>query len=45
MHEQPEPTEREQEQVPERLEEEDSMRGPGHEDPPEAAPDPPSDDS
>jgi hypothetical protein len=33
MHEQPEPTEEEQEQVPERLEEEDAMRGPGHEDP------------
>jgi hypothetical protein len=33
MHEQPEPTEEEQEQVPERLDEEDAMRGPGHEDP------------
>ncbi len=33
MHDQPEPTEDEQEQGPERLEEEDAMRGPGHEDP------------
>jgi hypothetical protein len=33
MHDQPEPTEEEQEQVPERLEEEDAMRGPRHEDP------------
>jgi hypothetical protein len=34
MHEQPDATEREQEQVPERLPEEDAMRGPGHDDPP-----------
>ena len=34
MHDQPEPTEEEQEQVPERLHEEDAMRAPGHEDPP-----------
>jgi hypothetical protein len=33
MHDQPEPTEEEQEQVPERLPEEDAMRYPGHEDP------------
>ena len=33
MHDQPEPTEEEQEQVPERQEEEDAMRGPGHDDP------------
>lgn len=33
MHEQPEPTEREQEQVPERLADEEAMRYPGHEDP------------
>ena len=33
MHEQPEPTEEEQEKGPERLKEEDAMRGPGHEDP------------
>jgi hypothetical protein len=45
VHEQPEPTEREQEQVPERLEEEDAMRGPGHEDAPEVAPDRGADDS
>ena len=46
MHEQPEPTEREQEQGPERLEEEDAMRGPGHEDPRDTVdPDPSSADS
>jgi hypothetical protein len=45
MHEQPEPTEHEQEQVPERLEDEDSMRGPGHENPPEISPDPASTDA
>jgi len=33
MHDQPEPTEEEQEQVPERQEEEDAMRGAGHDDP------------
>jgi hypothetical protein len=33
MHEQPEPTEEEQEQVPERQEEEDALRGAGHDDP------------
>ena len=33
MSEQPEPTEEEQEQAPERLPDEDAMRGPGHEDP------------
>jgi hypothetical protein len=33
VHDPPEPTEEEQEQVPERLEEEDAMRGPGHGDP------------
>jgi hypothetical protein len=37
MHDQPQPTEEEQEQVPERLPEEDAMRGPGHEDPESAA--------
>jgi hypothetical protein len=40
MHEQPEPTEEEQEQVPERLDEEDAMRGPGHEDPERAREEP-----
>ena len=35
MHEQPEPTEGEQEEAPERLPDEDAMRYPGHEDPPE----------
>jgi hypothetical protein len=44
MHEQPEATEGEQEQVPERLKDEDAMRGPGHEDPPEIVPDPPPDE-
>ena len=33
MHDQPEPTEEEQEQPPVRQEEEDAMRGPGHDDP------------
>jgi hypothetical protein len=33
VHDQPHPSEEEQEQVPERLPEEDAMRGPGHEDP------------
>ena len=33
MHDQPEPSEEEQEQLPERREEEDAMRGPGHDDP------------
>lgn len=37
MGEQPEPTEREHEQAPERLPEEDAMRYPGHEDPDEVA--------
>jgi len=32
MHDQPEPTEEEQKQGPERRQEEDAMRGPGHED-------------
>lgn len=40
MHEQPEPTEHEQERIPERLDDEDAMRGPGHEDPPEVVPEP-----
>jgi hypothetical protein len=33
MHDQPEPTEQEQEQAPERLEEEHAKLGAGHEDP------------
>ena len=33
MHDNPEPTEEEQEQTPERLPEEDAMSGQGHEDP------------
>ncbi|HYX88069.1 MAG TPA: hypothetical protein VE753_01740 [Gaiellaceae bacterium] len=33
MHDQPEPTPEEQEQVPERQPEEEAMRGPGHDDP------------
>ncbi len=33
MHEQPAPTEEEHEQVPERVEEEDAMSAPGHENP------------
>ncbi len=36
MHEQPEATEEEQEEGPDRLKDEDAMRGPGHEDPQEA---------
>lgn len=36
MHDQPEPTEEEQEQGPERQAEEDAMRGPGHDDPEQA---------
>jgi hypothetical protein len=39
MHNQPEPTPEEQEQVPERQQEEEAMRGPGHDDP-EGARDP-----
>jgi hypothetical protein len=46
MSEQPEPTEEEQEQAPERLPEEDAMRYPGHDDPERVVdPDAPSDDS
>ncbi len=46
MSNQPDPTEREQEQAPERIPEEDAMRGPGHEDPRAAEdPDPSSPDS
>jgi hypothetical protein len=46
MHEQPEATESEQEQVPGRLPDEDAMRGPGHDDPPATGdPDPSSADS
>ena len=33
MHDNPEPTEEEQEQTPERLADEDAMSGQGHEDP------------
>lgn len=33
MHDQPEPTPEEQEQVPERQQEQEAMRGPGHDDP------------
>jgi hypothetical protein len=33
MHDNPEPTEEEQEQVPEHLEEEDAKKAPGHENP------------
>ena len=44
MHDQPEPTEEEQEQGPERRQEEDAMRGPGHEDP-EGARDEEADDA
>jgi hypothetical protein len=33
VHDQPEPTEEVQEQGPERRQEEDDMRGPGHENP------------
>ena len=46
MDEQPEPTEGEQEEAPERLEDEDAMRYPGHEDPHSVQdPDPSSADS
>jgi hypothetical protein len=45
MHEQPEPSEREQEQAPERLEEEDAMRGPGRNPHATEDPDPLSPDS
>jgi hypothetical protein len=34
MHDDPQPTEEEQEQAPERLEEEQAKSGAGHEDPP-----------
>lgn len=37
MHDQPEPTPEENEQVPEHLEEHEAMRGAGHEQPPELA--------
>jgi hypothetical protein len=36
VHEQPEATDEEQEQGPDRLRDEDAMRGPGHDDPHEA---------
>ena len=39
MSEQPEPTEEEQEQAPERLPDEAAMRYPGHEDPERVDPD------
>jgi hypothetical protein len=46
VNEQPEPTEEEQEQGPERREEEDAMRYPGHDDPHDVIdPDPSSADS
>lgn len=46
MHDNPRATEEEQEQVPERLEDEEAMRYPGHEDPRETIdPDPSSPDS
>jgi hypothetical protein len=45
MSEQPEPTEEEQEQAPERLQDEDAMRYPGHEDPESVDPDSSPDDS
>jgi hypothetical protein len=35
MHDQPEPTREEEEQVPEHQEEHEAMRAPGHEDPPD----------
>lgn len=38
MHDNPEPTEREEEEAPERVREEDAMSGQGHEDPEQAAP-------
>ena len=39
MHDQPEPTPEEEEQVPERQEEHEAMRYPGHENPPDVAQD------
>jgi len=46
MHDQPEPTEREQEEAAERLPDEDAMRYPGHDDPHDTVdPDPASADS
>jgi hypothetical protein len=36
MQEQPEPTHEEEERAPEDQEEHEAMRGPGHEDPPDA---------
>ena len=36
MQEQPEPTREEEERAPEEQEEHEAMRGPGHEDPPDA---------
>jgi hypothetical protein len=46
VHEQPEPTDEEQEQAPERIGEEDAMRGPGHDDPHDVVdPDPSSADT
>jgi hypothetical protein len=44
MHDNPEPTEREQEEAPERTPEADAMSGHGHEDP-EANTDPEDDDA
>jgi hypothetical protein len=38
VHDQPEPTEEEQEQPPERIEEEDAKSAPGHEDPEQVQP-------
>jgi hypothetical protein len=35
MHDQPEPTEQEQERAPDETEEHEAMRAPGHEDPPD----------
>jgi len=35
MHDQPEPTPEEEEQVPEDQQEHEAMRGPGHDDPPD----------
>jgi hypothetical protein len=46
MSEQPEPTDEDQEQAPERLRDEDAMRYPGHEDPEQVVdPDASSDES
>jgi hypothetical protein len=39
MHDQPEPTEREEEQTPDQLEEQEAMQFPGHENPPDIAQD------